>query len=143
MPLRNKIVSRKLLIFLLCLVASTFVWLINQLAKDYSYDLPYKVCIYSSTNNIENMCANEIMYVKVIVSGFHIIKHRMENVKELNIDIKKLRLTRTVNENNVVEYTLPTALIQNTVKEAIGDVVRMETIVTEELSFVMINDLKN
>jgi len=135
MPLlRNKIVNRKILIFLLCVVISTIVWLINQLAKEYTYDLPYKVCIYSSTNTLQPLCANNTMYVRVVANGFYIMKHRM-NVKELNIDIKKIRLSRTVDEQNVSEYTLPTVLIQNTVKDAMGDGVHMEAIITEDLLF--------
>ena len=135
MSLQNKIFNRKLLIFALCLIISTGVWVINKLTKDYSYDLPYKVCIYSSNGNIKNMCANEIMYVKVLANGFYIMKHRMNNVQELTIDVKKTKLSRNVDENNITEYTLSTVLIQNAVKEAIGDVVHVEGIVTEELSF--------
>ena len=132
---RSKIFNRKVLIFALCLIIATIVWVINKLTKDYSYDLPYKVCIYSSTGNIKEMCANEIMYVKVIANGFYIMKHRVNNTQELTIDIKKTKLSRSVDENNITEYTLSTALIQNAVKEAIGDVVHVEGIVTEELSF--------
>jgi hypothetical protein len=74
------------------------------------------------------------MYVKAAATGFYIMKHRM-NVKELTIDIKKTRLSRTVDENNAGEYSLSTALIQNAVKDAIGDVVRVEAIITEDLLF--------
>ena len=122
------------MIFLLCLVISTVVWLINNLAKDYTYDIPYKVCIHSSTNNIEPLCAENIMYVKVVAKGYYIMSHRW-NVKELNIDIKKVRLSRTADEQNISGYTLSTALIQNAVRDAIGDAVRMEAIITDELLF--------
>lgn len=135
MPPENRTLNRKVLILILCLMISTIAWLINKLTKDYTYDLPYKVCIYSSSNNINEMCAKETMYVKVLVNGFYIMQHRMSSVKELKIDIKKLRLSQNVDENNMIEYSLPTALIQNAVKEAIGDVVRVEAIVTEELFF--------
>ena len=83
---------------------------------------------------MEPLCADNTMHVKVVAKGFYIMKHRM-NVEELNIDIKRVRLSRVVDEHNVSGYALSTALIQNAVKEAIGDVVRMEAIVTEELVF--------
>jgi len=130
----NKIFNRKLFVFFLCLVIATIVWSINKLTKDYTFDLPYKVCIYSSTNTTEPMCANNVMYVRVVASGFYILKKRIK-VEELTIDIKRIRLSRTVDENNVSEYILPTALILNAVKEIVGNAVRMEAIVTEELSF--------
>ncbi|MDR0296210.1 MAG: hypothetical protein LBH91_08590 [Prevotellaceae bacterium] len=134
MSLQNKIISRKALIFLLCLVISTVVWLINNLVKEYTCDVPYKVCVHSSVNNIESLCAENIMYVKVVAKGYYIMSHRW-NMKELNVDIKKVKLSCTVDEHNVNGYTLSTALIQNAVREAIGDAVRMEAIITEELSF--------
>jgi hypothetical protein len=111
------------------------VWLINNLTKEYTYDVPYKVCIHSSANNIEPLCADNTLYVKVVAKGHYIMRHRM-NVKELNIDIKKVRLSRIVDEHNAVNgYTLSTALIQNAIREAINDVVRIEAIITDELSF--------
>jgi len=74
------------------------------------------------------------MYVRVAAKGFDIMKHRV-NVKELNIDIKKTRLSVHTDEYNASEYVLPTSLIQNAVKEAISEEVRMEAIITDELSF--------
>jgi hypothetical protein len=71
----------------------------------------------------------------VVAKGSYILRHRINNAPQLTIDIKKTKLSRSVDENNVSEYTLSTALIQNAVKEAIGDVVHVEAIVTEELSF--------
>ncbi len=134
MPLQNKTIKYKAFIFLLCLLIATIVWTINKLTKEYSYEIPYTVCIHSSTNNIPPICADNVMYVRVTAKGFYIMKHRVK-AEELNIDIKKLKLTRIVNENNVSEYMLSTSLIQSAVKEAIGDAVRIEDIITESLFF--------
>ncbi len=134
MQFQSKIFNRKALAFLICLLLASITWGINKLTKEYSYDLPYSVCVYSSTGSTTPLCATNILYIRVTAKGFYIMQH-MHSPAELNVDIKKTKFSRSVDENNVVEYTLPTRLLQNSIKEAIGDAVRMEMIITETLSF--------
>jgi len=74
------------------------------------------------------------MYVRVTAKGFHIM-FNLHKPTELDIDIKRIRLTRSTEEHHAYEYVLPTRLLQAAIKEAIGDAVRMESILTENLYF--------
>ncbi len=135
MSLQSKLFNRKVFEFLICLVLAASIWVINKLTKEYSYDLPYKVCVHSSsTNGVEPMCATNKLYVRVTAKGFYIMQHRHQPAL-LDIDIKKMRPQRVTDENNETEYTLPTGNLQSAIKEAIGEGVRVESIITESLTF--------
>ncbi len=134
MSLQSKLFNRKTPAFLICLLIAATAWFISKLSKEYTYDLPYNVCIYSSINTASSNCATNVLYVRVKAKGFYVMQHMYSPVK-LEIDVKRLKPTRHVNENNVVEYVLSTKLLQNTIKEAIGNAVQVEMIVTKNLTF--------
>ncbi len=131
---QSKPFNRKIPAFLICLLIAATAWFINKLSKEYTYDLPYSVCVYSSANTMTPNCATNVLYVRVKANGFYIMQ-RMHSPTKLELDVKRLKPTRHVNENNVVEYVLPTKLLQNIIKDAIGNAVQIETIVTKNLTF--------
>ncbi len=89
MSLRNKPFNRKTPVFLICLLIAATAWFINKLSKEYTYDLPYSVCVYSSTKTMSPDCATNTLYVRVKAKGFYIMRHLLSS-ETLDIDVKRL-----------------------------------------------------
>jgi hypothetical protein len=100
----------RLIVFLVCLVISVFMWLFIELMKDYTDDISYNITYTNLPSDlILTNTGNTTLSIGMSAQGFELLAAKYAQKKRtLSIDLSSLRIRQT--EEGFTAY-LPSALI--------------------------------
>lgn len=95
--LRN---NNRIVVFLICLLIATTLWLLNALSKDYSATISYPVKFENPPEN--RFLAGEIpnkLELNVDAQGFTLLRHKLFAYSPVTLDIEEITRNMTTNTN--------------------------------------------
>jgi YbbR domain-containing protein len=92
--------NNRMVVFLICLIIATTLWLLNALSKDYSATISYPVKFENPPEN--RFLAGEIpnkLELNVDAQGFTLLRHKLFAYSPVTLDIEEITRNMTTNTN--------------------------------------------
>jgi hypothetical protein len=85
----------QLVVFLICLVLSIFIWSLVRLSKDYYYSVDYRLDFTNSPNNLRMISfSDSVLTLKLKIQGFEFFSEQflLKQNRRFDVDLKNVRL---------------------------------------------------
>lgn len=104
--------KRNVYVFLVCLLISTFVWILIRFSKDYTTTLSYPVVFMNKPSTLFRITnVDTVLRINLRAQGFHLLKNNyFSSLEPLIIDVNKLHFVKKAKSND--SYILTSTLIQ-------------------------------
>ena len=126
--------SRKLSVFIICLVIATFFWLLNQLTKDYhiTVNVPIKYVNLPKDKVVTNYLPGKIQF-QITGDGYNLLSVNEESeFDSIRVDVRSLRVFGAGKKKRAA---ISTRFIQDRVKDQLGNKIIVEQISQDTIAF--------
>ncbi|MCK9305137.1 MAG: hypothetical protein PHV14_11685 [Bacteroidales bacterium] len=129
--------GRQVLLFLFCLFLAFVIWSVHKLSGDFSTYFNYRVHLKTVINGRDAEAVSEnLMTLRIRAGGFYILKQKFTREWPsvfLNVDYRQLNRV----PGNEGHYSLISTNLRENIREALGESIVMESVVSDTLLFVL------